>query len=188
MLSIFLAYVLSSAVGILMTHSGNHFALGERDRIVGEARATEPAAASEKEGKHVAAALHDFAGNVLRAAVPQTLLGIAVIPPYFSVAYQGWVGGIVSVDGHHRSRLARFPAASYYLTVLLLQFIPFSLAIGAGVRAGLDLFAHNAAVGWRIWQYRIPRPVFATLLGAYALAVPLFLLASMVEFLWPWSR
>ena len=187
-LSIFLTYVLSSAIGILMVHAGSHFALSQRDKIVGHANATEPAALSEQAGEHVTAAIQDFAANVFRGAIPQTLLGLGVIPPYVSAAYQGWVGGIVSVDGRHQSRLARLSTASYYLTVLLLQFIPFSLAIGAGVRAGLDLYFHNASVGWKLWQYKAPRSTLEGLAACYIVAVPLFLLASVVEYLWPWSR
>lgn len=183
-LSIFLTYLLSSGVGILMVHSGSLVALGARDRIVAAANASEPAALSERSGHHLTAALQDFAANLFQAAVPQTLLGLGVFPPYISVAYQGWVGGIVSVDEHHTSRLVRPGPAAYYVTVLLLQFVPFSLAIGAGVRAGLDLYSHNAHARWNLREYRVPRPVLGTLLGAYVLATPLFLLASAVEYLW----
>lgn len=181
-LTIFLTYLLSSGVGVLMAHSGNLLALRERDRIVAAAGASEPAALSDRSGRHLTAAFQDFAANLLRAAVPQTLLGLGVFPPYVSVAHQGWVGGIVSVDGHHRSRLRRPETAAYYVTVLLLQFVPFSLAIGAGVKAGLDLYSHNARRNLR--GYKVPRSVPRTLLGAYVLATPLFLLASAVEYLW----
>jgi hypothetical protein len=68
--------------------------------------------------------------------------------------------------------------------VLLLQFVPFSLAIGAGVRVGLDSYAHNAHNGWNLRKFRIPRDALKTLLGAYLLATPLFLLASAVEYSW----
>ena len=183
-LSIFLTYLLSSGVGVVMVHSGNLLALGARDRIVATANASEPAALSERSGHHLVAALQDFAANLFRAAVPQTLLGLGVFPPYISVAYQGWVGGIVSVDRYHRSRLIGPGAAAYYFTVLLLQFVPFSLAIGAGVRVGLDSYAHNAHNGWNLRKYRIPRGALETLLGAYLLATPLFLLASAVEYFW----
>ena len=56
------------------------------------------------------------------------------------VAYQGWVGGIVSVRGDHNSRLNEFRPAFYYLLTLLLQVIPYSLAIGGGVNVGIALF------------------------------------------------
>jgi hypothetical protein len=183
-LSIFLTYLLSSGVGIVMVHSGSPVALGERDRIVAAATASEPASLSARSGRHLTAALQDFAANLFRAAVPQTLLGLGVFPAYVSVAYQGWVGGIVSVDRHHRSRLVRPGTAVYYFTVLLLQFVPFSLAIGAGVRSGLDLYSHNVHSGWNVLEYRVPYTVLKTLLGAYVLATPLFLLASLVEYLW----
>lgn len=183
-LSIFVTYLLSSGLGILMAHSGSALALEQRDRIVATAGASEPAALSARTGHPLTAAFQDFAANLLRAAVPQTVLGLGVLPPYFSVAYQGWIGGIVSVDRQHRSRLTRPGSAAYYFTVLLLQFVPFSLAIGAGVRAGLDAYAHNARHGWNLRKYRLPRRALDTLLGAYLLATPLFLLASAVEYLW----
>lgn len=120
-------------------------------------------------------------------AIPQTLGGLGVVVPYFSVAYQGWIGGIVSVDGAHRSRLQSVKGASYYLLVLLLQFIPYSLCIGAGVRCGVELYRHNAVVGWMFWRYRLPRESLVDVGCAYAVAVPLFFVASAFEFLSPWN-
>lgn len=115
------------------------------------------------------------------------MAGLGVILPYFSVAYQGWAGGIVSVDSAHRSRLRSIKAASYYFLVLLLQFIPFSLCIGAGVRCGVELYRHNSAVSWRFWRYRLPRECLADLGYVSAVTVPLFFVASVFEFLSPWN-
>ena len=70
----------------------------------------------------------------------QTVLGFGIVVPYFSVTYQGWIGGIVSVDNSHQTRSKNFKASAYYLIVLLLQFIPFSLSIGAGIKCGVDWY------------------------------------------------
>lgn len=186
-LSIFLMYVLSSAAGIFMAHGGNTLALEQRDRIVKAALASDKSSIAHRSGDHVAAALFDAAGNFFFAAVPQTVLGLAVVPPYFSVAYQGWIGGIVSVDGRHRSRFRSARTTSYYFIVLLLQFIPFSLCIGSGVRCGVELYRQNADVGWRFSQFRLPRQALVDVGCAFALTIPLFLVASAFEFLSPWN-
>jgi len=185
--SIFLAYVVSSASGIVMVHSGNRFALTRRDRTVYAAVTSDKASIAYAAGNRGIALVHDALGNLLFAAVPQTVAGLAVILPYFSVAYQGWVGGIVSVDGNHRSRLGSVRAASYYVLVLLLQFIPFSLCIGAGIRCGVELYRHNSRISWRVWQYRSPRQSIVDLGYVFAVAVPLFFIASAFEFLSPWN-
>lgn len=186
-LSIFLTYVVSSAVGIFMAHGGSPLALQQRDRVVGKALATDRASIAHRSGEHVTALFHDFAGNLVYAAIPQAVGGLAVVPPYFSVAWQGWVGGIVSVDGSHRSRFRGVKATSYYFLVLLMQFVPFSLSIGAGVRCGVALYRHNAGVGWRLSRYRIPPGCLVDFACVFALAVPLFLAASAFEFLSPWN-
>ena len=186
-LSIFVTYVLSSAAGIFMAHAGNDYALAKRDKVVGKALATDKSSIAHRSGDHVTALVHDFAGNLFYAAIPQTVAGLAVIPPYFSAAYQGWIGGIVSVDGKHRSRFRSVKATSYYFLVLLLQFIAFSLAIGAGVRCGVEFYRHNTDVSWRFWRYRLSRESLVDLGCAYAVAIPLFFLASAFEFLSSWN-
>jgi hypothetical protein len=140
-----------------------------------------------RSGNHATALVLDFTGNLFYAAIPQTVAGLGVILPYFSVAYQGWVGGIVSVDGTHRSRLRSIKATSYYFLVLLLQFIPFSLSIGAGVRCGVELYRHNADISWRFWRYRLPRQSLVDLGCVFVVTVPLFFFASAFEFLSPWN-
>lgn len=186
-LSIFLTYVLSSSVGIFMAHAGNGFALAQRDKIVQRAATSDKASIAYRSGERVEALLHDFAGNVLYSAIPQTVGGLGVILPYFSVAYQGWIGGIVSVDGAHRSRFRSVETTSYYFLVLLLQFLPFSLTIGAGVRCGVELYRHNPDIGWLFWRYRIPRQSLVDLGCVFAVALPLFLVASAFEFLSSWN-
>lgn len=186
-ISIFLTYVLSSAVGILMAHAGNEFALERRDHTVQKALASDKASIAYRSGDRVTALVHDAAANFLYAAIPQTVAGLGVVLPYFSVAYQGWIGGIVSVDSAHRSRLRSSRATAYYFLVLLLQFIPFSLSIGAGVRCGVELYRHNADVSWRFWRYRLPRQSVVDLGCVLVVTVPLFFVASAFEFLSPWN-
>lgn len=186
-LSIFLTYLLSSSAGIFMAHAGNRFALAQRDKTVQKALTSDKASIAHQSGNHATALVHDFAGNLFYAAIPQTVAGVGVILPYFSVAYQGWVGGVVSVDSAHRSRLRSLKATTYYFLVLLLQFIPFSLSIGAGVRFGVELYRHNADISWRFWRYRLPRQSLVDLGCVFAVSVPLFFAASAFEFLSPWN-
>jgi hypothetical protein len=186
-LSIFLTYVLSSSAGVFMAHAGSGFALAQRDKIVHRALTSDKSSIDYQAGNRAAAMVRDFAGNVFYSAIPQTVGGLGVILPYFSVAYQGWVGGIVSVDSAHRSRLRSIQPASYYLLVLLLQFIPFSLSIGAGVRFGVELYRHNPEISWSFWRYRNPRESLVDLGCVFAVTVPLFFVASAFEFLSPWN-
>jgi len=185
--SIFLTYLLSSSAGIFMAHAGNRFALAQRDKTVQKALTSDKASIAYQSGNQATASVLDFAGNLFYAAIPQTVAGLGVILPYFSVGYQGWVGGIVSVDSTHRSRLRSIKATSYYFLVLLLQFIPFSLSIGAGVRCGVELYRHNADISWRFWRYRLPRQSLVDLCWVFAVTVPLFVVASAFEFLSPWN-
>ena len=186
-LSIFVTYVLSSSVGLFMAHAGSGFALAQRDKIVRQAVSSDKASIAYRSGDRATAMFFDFAGNLFYAAIPQTVAGLGVVLPYFSVAHQGWVGGIVSVDSAHRSRLRDIKATSYYFLVLLLQFIPYSLCIGAGVRCGVELYRRNADVGWRFWRYRLPRESLVDVGCVYAVAIPLFFVASAFEFLSPWN-
>jgi hypothetical protein len=186
-LGIFCVYVVSSATGILMVHNGNRFALAERDAIVGAAVTTDKAAVNYEAGNHVSAALYDFAGNVFIAALPQAALGLGVIPPFLTAAAQGWIGGIVSVDGEGHSRFTNPRGTAYYFIVLLLQTIGFSLCIGAGVKCGVDAYKDNAAVGWRFWRYRIPLKHFVAFGYVFLLSLPFFLLGSFFEFTSSWN-
>jgi hypothetical protein len=76
---------------------------------------------------------------------------------------------------------------AYYLGVLLLQFLAFSLCIGGGIRYGVALYEENRHVGWRFWRYRVARSTFGDLLYIIGASIPLFLLASSFEFLSPWN-
>jgi hypothetical protein len=112
-----------------------------------------------------------------------SVTGPAIVGPVPFAAYRGWVGGIVSVDARHVSRLSKPGTAFSYLVTVTLQLIPYILTGGAGMYLGLGAwrrhkrclgpFAPGAAhpgrgdrdVGW-IW----------------ALALPIFLAGSLFEF------
>ncbi len=173
-------YLLSLSVGIFMVYRGNEFALSYRDRLVGEAQTgsvlTQP--------NPLSMALADFSGN-LRGAVADALGGLGVVFPFPLVAYRGWVGGIVSVDGSHVSRLQQPTSAAYYLSVLLLQLMAYTLAAGAGVNAGLSFWRSRPEYAEKKWL-GVSVEALRDLGRIFVLVVPIFLLASLWEFLSPW--
>jgi len=172
---------------MVMVHTGNDFALSSRDKIIGEAHQTDPAAISAQSGNAGSAVIRDWWENVIYAALPQTVAGLSIGIPYISVACQGWVAGIVSVDDAHASRFRSITSTAYYFIVLFLQFVPFSLAIGAGIRCGVDTYRHNTQVSWKVWKYRMPAPSLKDLGIVFCTSLPLFLLASGFEFLSSWN-
>jgi len=186
-LSVFIAYCISCLVGIVMSQNGNNFALSCRDKIVGRAVKTDKASINYQEGNNFLAALNDFKANLLFGAVPQTLMGFGIVIPYFSVLRQGWVGGIVSVNNSHQSRFKNPKTLVYFFIVLLLQFIPFSISIGAGIKCGIDFFKHNSSVSWKFWNYRMPLASLKDLGYILLLSIPLFFIASCFEFLSSWN-
>lgn len=178
------AYALGVSVGAIAAHAGLPLALRERDRIVGEAAQTQ-VIQDLRRGERVSAALGDFAGNLGRGALPYTVMGLAVALPFPLVVYQGWVGGIVSVDGEHVSRFRSAREGLYYVSVMLLQLVPYSLAVGAGVRLGLGFLMPKGRYGYSSGERRfgLPAEGVRDVARIYVLVVPLFLLASLVEFL-----
>jgi hypothetical protein len=186
-LTVFIAYCLSCLIGIIMSHNGNQFAVSSRDNIVGKAMKSDKASLNYQEGKNFSAALNDFMGNLFLGAVPQTLMGFGIVIPFFFVLKQGWVGGIVSIDSEHKSRFKNFKSTFYYLVVLLLQFIPYSLAIGAGVKCGIDFYNFNRMNGWNLSKFKIQKSSFIDLGYVYILVVPLFFIASSFEFMSAWN-
>jgi hypothetical protein len=179
-LTVALTYMLSVAVGIAMVHGGNGFALRYRDKIVYRAHETSAILKALRNHRPMTAASMDFAGNLV-AGTASTLSGYWAPAVYPIAIYRGWIGGIVSVDDEHLSRLAQRSNAIYYLSTLLLQLIPYSLAGGAGVNIGLARVR-------RFGDYSGPRvlgvPKEALLDAAriYLLIVPLFFIASTFEF------
>lgn len=179
------AYLLGLLAGGITVHTGNAFALRHRDDLVGTALRTDSAAVALKHGFPVRAAFFDFAGNLTLGAMPSTVMGLSVVMPFPWAAYRGWIGGIVSVDGDHRSRLWERGERWYYLGVLLLQLLPYSLAGGTGVRLGLGFLRPNSRFGYpgsARWL-GLPAEGVRDVLCIYAVVIPLFLAASLVEFL-----
>ena len=179
------AYAVGVSAGVIAVHVGNAFALRERDRIVGSAVAQDAPSLALARGERVSAALLDFVGNLGQGAVPYTVMGLGIVLPLPFVVYQGWVGGIVSVDGHHASRFGSAREALYYTAVMLLQLIPYSLATAAGIRLGLAFVMPKSRYGYpgsERWL-GLPSDGVRDVLRVYTLVVPLFLLASLVEFL-----
>jgi len=170
-----------------MVHNGNNFALTFRDKIVGRALETDKASLNHQKGNNFSAALNDFKGNLLFGAVPQTLMGLGIVVPFFTVSKQGWIGGIVSVNSEHKSRFKNFKSTFYYFFVLLLQFIPYSLAIGSGIKFGIDFYNNNKQYGWFMWKYRIQKNGLINLGYIYSIVVPLFFVASCFEFMSTWN-
>jgi uncharacterized membrane protein SpoIIM required for sporulation len=186
-LTIALTYVAFITLGIVLTHTGNSYALKARDQLVSRAMQQDSAAIANTHGNRLQAAMFDFAGNLIVGAMPKTVSGMAVLPAYPLVAYQGWVGGIVSVRAHHSSRFDNVRSAVYYLLTLLLQIIAYSLAVGAGVNVGIAMFRPQPYYGGDKWLGIFPKVALWDVGRIYALVIPLFLMASMWEFLSPWN-
>ena len=114
-------------------------------------------------------------------------MGVGVVFPFPWVAYQGWVGGIVCVRGDHSSRFDDARSAAYYLLTLGLQVASYSLAVGAGVNVGVALFRPGRDYQGSKWHGFLPGEAVRDVARIYALAIPLFLAASLWEFLSPWN-
>jgi hypothetical protein len=170
-----------------MVHAGNTSALTYSDRLVHQTAQQDPAARAAAQGHDFAAVLWDCAGNLVLGAVPKTISGFGILFPYPWVAYQGWVGGIVSLRGDRSSRLNDSRSAVYYLLTLVLQVVPYSLAIGGGVNGGLPMFRPQRCYQGRKWLGVFPTEALRDVGRLYVLAAPLFFLASLWEFLSPWN-
>jgi hypothetical protein len=179
--TIALVYAGGLAVGGFLVHSGNATALQARDTLVTRAHAADPAALALARGHRLRAAAWDFGRNLVLGAVPDTVGGLAIVIPYLTGFHRGFVGGIVSVDETHRSRLHDPSERVYYLVTLLLQVVPYTLAGGAGVQAGLAYLRRARSPGPR-WL-GLPRAAVIDVASIYVLIVPLFLVASLWEFL-----
>ncbi|MGZ3853255.1 MAG: hypothetical protein ACXVBX_10730 [Flavisolibacter sp.] len=169
-----------------MVHSGNEFALSYRDKIVGNATANDIASINYNRGNRFKAAVVDFCGNLFVSAIPQTFMGLGVVFPFFTSAYQGWIGGLVSVDGTHQSRFRKIKPALYYFIVLILQLIPYSLTIGSGLTLGIKTYNLNKRR--QFFKYQIDRSALKDVLYIYLVAIPFFFSASCFEFLNNWNN
>lgn len=180
-LSVAAVYILSVAIGIGMASLGNAYALDRRDAIVGSAQSGDTLVAY-RSGDRLRAALLDFAANLGLGGLTSTALGISVVGAYPVFAYRGWVGGIVSVDAQHRSRLASSDTALYYLVTLVLQLIPYSIAGGVGVRLGIGAWRDMRGSS-RASVLGLRTDLLRDAALAYVVIAPLFLVASLWEFL-----
>ena len=177
-------YALSVGAGMGMVHAGNASALAFRDSLVARAHRHDPAAIANDAGATGTAAALDFARNLGLAAVPETVGGLTLVLPIALEAYRGWVGGVVSVDGKHRSRLRQPRSALYYIATMLLQLSAFTLAGGAGLHLGIAyLRKQGPFVG--PWWFRLPRPALLDAGRLYLLVVPLFAIGSLWEYYFP---
>jgi len=186
-MTVALTYVAFIVLGIILTHTGNSFALKARDQLVNKAMQQNPASIAYSQGNNLQAAMYDFGSNLIVGAVPKTVSGMAVVPAYLFVAYQGWVGGIVSVRADHSSRLNNVRSAIYYLITLFLQILAYSLAVGAGVNVGIAMFRPQLYYQGNKWLGIFPKEALRDVGRIYALVIPLFLVASLWEFLSPWN-
>jgi hypothetical protein len=182
-----LTYLLTVLAGALMVHQDSHPALNYRDRLVAKARENDRASITYAKGNKLEAALWDFGQNLVLGAVPQTITGLTVVSPYAFAGYRGWVGGIVSVDGQHRTRFREWQVVAYYIVTLLLQLIPYSLAGGIGVKFGLSYFRADPAYKDSRKVMGYPVEAVKDVARVYALVVPLFFIASLWEFMSPWN-
>ncbi len=182
--SVALTYGVSLLIGVIMVSEGNSFALVYRDNLVNSARSGDPALIAYDRGQRFEAALIDFSRNLALGGVPSTLSGLGVILAYPIVAYRGWVGGIVSVNDQHVSRLATPYGAFYYFLTVFLQLVPYSIAGGVGVKMGVAYYRNYSNREVEKWL-GIPKEAILDVLRVYILIVPLYLMASLWEFLAP---
>ena len=176
------AYVIGLMVGIATVHLGHQPSLAFRDRIVSKAHASSSILRYSSEGHPIAAAALDFGGNLLGATLTAAA-GWYAPAPFPLAIYRGWIGGIVSVDGSHRSRFRTMEGGFYYGLVLGLQLAGYILSGGAGVNLGL---ARTQPRPEYIGSRFLSVPVGALRDAAYifVLVIPIFASASALEFLW----
>lgn len=186
-LTVGFAYLLSVFTGAVMVHRGHRPSLNYRDKLVSKAVGNDRASVAYHKGKRFEAAMWDFGQNFVIGAVPYTVTGLTIVSPYAFAGYRGWIGGIVSVDNQHLSRLREWKSGVYYVLTLLLQLIPYTVAGGIGVKLGLSYFRPDPAYkdSRKVWGY--PVEALKDVVRVYALIVPLFLIASLWEFLSAWN-
>jgi hypothetical protein len=182
--TIALTYVISVLAGLGLVHSGNRFALSYRDRLVGRAVQESSILRNLEKGNRLRAASLDAAGNTFAGAMS---LVAGYFPPtgYGMAAFRGWIGGIVSVDDEHHSRLGSPKECLYFLTTLILQLIPYSLVGGAGVNLGIATFSRwgrSVYPGERMRWLLIPYEALGDAGWIYLVSLPLFAIASVFEF------
>jgi len=176
------AYAIGLTVGMVLVHLGHQRSLAFRDRIVSKAQASSPILRYAGEGHPIAAASLDFGGNLLGAALTACAGWYAPAPIPLAI-YRGWIGGIVSVDGNHRSRFRTTESGVYYGLVVTLQLIGYIFSGGAGVNLGMARTRPRPEYqGSRFLG--IPMEAIRDAAYIYVLVIPIFAFASALEFLW----
>lgn len=185
-LAVALVHTLAVAGGAIAVHAGYGPALAYRDRLVTRARAADPVSLAFQRGENLRAGLVE-AARTQGVCVAVAVTGLTVVFPYALSAYRGVVGGVVSVDDHHASRLRDPEQAVYYLSVVILQIIPYTLAGGAGVRLGLTYFRRGGEYPGDRW-FGYPKEAIWDVLRILVLTIPFVLAANLWEFLSPLNR
>jgi uncharacterized membrane protein SpoIIM required for sporulation len=185
-LALALVHVLAVIVAAIMVHAGYVPTIALRDRLVAQARQSDPVSLASRRGDNIQAALLE-AARTEWVCVSVAVTGLTVVSPYVLAAYRGVVGGVVSVDDNHISRLLHPGQASYYISVIILQIIPYALAGGAGVKLGLAYFQRGSeSEGGRWLGY--PKEAIWDVVRILVLTIPFVLLANLWEFLSPLNR
>ena len=184
-IAVALVHVLALAIAAVMVHAGYEPALAYRDKLVGQARQSDPVSQASRRGENVRAGLVESA-RTQWICVAVAVTGLTVVTPFILAAYRGWVGGVVSVDDRHASRLRHGAQAVYYLSVIALQIIPYAIAGGAGVRLGLTYFRRERYEGGYWLGY--PKEGLWNLVRILISIIPLVLIANLWEFLSPLNR
>jgi hypothetical protein len=185
-LGIALVHAVAVIVGIVMVHTGNGFALSYRDRLVASALASDPVSLAYHQGDYLRAALIETA-RTQWASLATALTGPTVALPAVLSAHRGWVGGIVSVTSSHVSRLVEARQAIYYLSVVVLQLIPYTLAAGAGLNLGLVYFHPRQEYQGEKWM-GYPKEAIWDFVRILVLTVPFVIVANLWEYLSPLNR
>jgi hypothetical protein len=176
-------YLSFVTLGVILATAGVPFAVSQRDSIVGGAQ-TNATIVADRSGDHLRAAVLDFGSNVLLGALPTSIAGLSIVGPFPIAAWRGWVGGVVSLDARHRSRLADPGPALYYTVTLLLQLTGYVLTMAAGVHAGLAAWRARRDESIRsVLGFRLPAMALRDAGWLWAAAVPAFLAGSLWEFL-----
>jgi hypothetical protein len=185
-LAIAVVHVLAVIAGAALVHGEYEPALAYRDRLVDQARQSDPVSLASQRGEHLRAALAE-AARTQWICVAVAVTGLTVVSPFALATYRGFVGGVVSVDGNHISRLRQPDQAVYYLSVIILQIIPYALAAGAGVRLGLTYFSSGREYQGSRWL-GYPKEAVWDVVRILLLTIPFVFAANLWEFLSPLNR